>query len=189
MIFVSNVGAYKIVAKHGGFDRLTNTELGGGFIVEFRADVLNVHMDMLRALQSEGRLKFNGMARDPSSNMELDPAERCSSFDTEKEISDPELRAEVEQALLSNLDFGKAYWLYEQRAAAAPWPAYDKLVVQGRRTVENVAEKIALMTLDMGLDPEDVLAYEREHLNRPQVVETLEGLSSTEAEEEELITA
>jgi hypothetical protein len=188
MIFVSNVGAYKIVAKHGGFDRLTNTELGGGFIAEFRPDVLNVHMDMLRALQATGRLKFNGMARDPSTNMELDPAERCSSFDTEKEIADPELRSEVEKVLLASPDFGKAYWLYEQQAPAPPWPAYDKLVVQGRRTVEIVAEKIALMTLDMGLDPEAVLAYEREHLNRQQIVEALEGLVSAE-EEEELITA
>jgi hypothetical protein len=189
MIFVSNFGAYKITAKHGGYDRLTGTELGGGFIAEFRPDVLTAHMDMLRALQTEGRLKFNGMARDPSSNLELDPAERCSSFDTEREIPDRELRAEVEQALLSSPDFGKAYWLYERRGAAMPWPAYDKLVVQGRRTAEMVAEKIALMTLDMGLDPATVLTYEREHLNRPLVVETLAGLASTEAEEEELISA
>lgn len=188
MVFVSNYGAYKIAAKHGGYDRLTGTELGGGFLVEFRPDVLNVHMDMLRALQAEGRLKFNGMARDPSSNQELDPAERCSSFDTEKEIPDPELRAEIEQLLLANPDFGKAYWLYEQQAPAAPWPAYDKLIVQGRRTAEMIAEKIALMTLDMGLDPEAVLTYERENANRPQVVEQLEGLIKAE-EVEEVISA
>ena len=189
MIFVSNYGAYKIVAKHGNFDRLTNTELGGGFIAEFRPDVLSVHMDMLRALETAGRVKFNGMARDSSTNQELDPAERCSSFDTEKEIPDPELRAQVEQALLESPDLGKAFFLYERFSPAPPWPAYDKLVAQGRRTIELVADKITLMTLDMGVDPETVLAYEREHLNRPLVVEALKGLSSTEVDEEELISA
>lgn len=185
MVFVSKYGGYRIIVKHEGFDRLTRTGLGGGFTAEFKPDVLSRHMSMLRDLQAAGALKFNGMARDASSNQDLDPATRCSSFDTAT-IPDPGLRKEVEQALLSNPDFGKAYWLFEEAAPVAPWPAYDKLVPQGRRTVEIVAEKIAAMTLDMGLSPADVVAYEREHANRPEVIEALEGLTKAE---EQLVSA
>jgi hypothetical protein len=190
MIFVSNYGRYRIVALHEGFDRLAGVGLGGGYTAEFRPDVMNVHMNMLRSLAAEGRLKFNGMARDASTNQDLDPAERCSSFDTAT-IPDAEMRKRVEDAMLANSDFGVAYWLYEESVSSAPWPAYDKLVPQGRRTIEIVAEKVAVMTQDMGLDPEGVAAYERDHANRPEVLAALEALTQQKqpAVEDLVVTA
>ena len=185
MIFVSKYGKYQITAKHEGFDRLTGVGTGGGYTVEFRPDVLTAHMAMLRGLAAEGRLKFNGTARNESTNQDLDPAERCSSFDT-KLIDDPTLRSQVEKAMLANSSFGQDYWLFEEDVDQAPWPAYDSLVPQGRRTIDMVAEKIVQMTHDSGLDPASVAAYEREHLNRQVVLDALEA-TKVEADDELVI--
>jgi len=55
----------------------------------------------------------------------------------------------------------------------APWPAYDKITVQGRRTIELVAQKIAETVAENGYDPAEVAAYERQNLNRPEVLAAL----------------
>lgn len=71
---------------------------------------------------------------------------------------------------------------------AAPWPTYDRLVVQGKRNINMVAEKIASEVQEGNLDVEYVVAYEHQNLNRPEVIAALNALV-TEVEEEELIQA
>ena len=121
-----------------------------------------------------------------------DPASRLSFYDTEiwqiHQGWDDQTRKKVEDRLLSGNGFGTDYFLSERPRAQAPWPGYDKLGAQGRRTVEMVAEKIAQMTTDTGVDPEAVLQYERENLNREPVVKAVEALLQV-PEPEPLIAA
>lgn len=71
----------------------------------------------------------------------------------------------------------------------APWPTYDKIVVQGKRTIVHVAEKIASEVSEGGIDPADVIVYERANLNRAEVIAALEGLSAEEEEAEPLVAS
>lgn len=66
--------------------------------------------------------------------------------------------------------------------AKAPWPAYDKLVKQGQRTDAHVAAKIAEKVAEDGYDPAEVAAYERQNLNRPEVLAVLEVAKDEEPE-------
>lgn len=66
--------------------------------------------------------------------------------------------------------------------ALPPWPAYDKLVKQGQRSNEHVAQKIAEKVLEDGYDPALVAAYERQNLNRPEVLAVLEVVKDEEPE-------
>lgn len=79
--------------------------------------------------------------------------------------------------------------LVERPHLAAPWPAYDKLVAQGARTVEKVSVKIAEKVTEDGYDPAEVIAYERENLNRAAVLDALAELIETPAEPELLVSA
>ena len=110
-----------------------------------------------------------------------------SAYDTSAaaEIAgwDAETQAWVEQRLLSNPAHGSTYIRVEPVRLKAPWPAYDKLVAQGARTVEKVAAKIAEKVLEDGYDPADVIAYEAENANRPRVIETLRELALIQVEE------
>lgn len=91
-----------------------------------------------------------------------------------------EERAEIERVLPTI----HSVVLVERPKVAAPWPAYDKLTVTGRRTIEHVVEKITAAVTDLGLDPDAVVAYERENLNRPEVLAAMETLAEGEKEEE-----
>jgi hypothetical protein len=181
VIFVSKFGAFKKVAIKEKYDPLTGRGLGGGFICEFQPDVLTAHMDILREEEKAGRLKFNGTPIDGQTREPKDPAERCSSFNTDS-IADPALRRDVEQALLNAPDFGASYWHFEKPIVEAPWPAYDRLVAGGRgRTTEMVAEKIAETVVEIGADPAKVADYERSNLNRQAVIDAIEALISSQA--------
>jgi hypothetical protein len=65
----------------------------------------------------------------------------------------------------------------------APWPAYDKLTVHGRRTLEHVVEKIVTKVQEDEYDPAEVARYERENLKRPEVIAALEALVEKEPED------
>lgn len=71
----------------------------------------------------------------------------------------------------------------------APWPAYDKLVAQGQRTIDKVAAKIAEKVQEDGYSPHEVVAYERQNLNREQVIAALEALLEPVEEATETIVA
>ena len=73
--------------------------------------------------------------------------------------------------------------LVERPKSLAPWPTYDKLTVTGRRTIELVVEKICSTVADLGLNADHVAAYERENLNRPEVIAGLAKLQEGETPE------
>jgi len=110
-----------------------------------------------------------------------------SSYDTnaaaELEGWDAETKQWVEQRLLANPANGSTYIRVEIPRLKPPWPAYDKLVAQGARTVDLVAAKIAAKVVEDGYDPAEVIAYEAENLNRPQVIEGLQEIISPEVAE------
>ncbi len=94
----------------------------------------------------------------------------------------------AEQALMSGPGAGSDYFILEEVRAPKPWPTYDKIKVRGQLTPEKVAEKIAATVTELGLDIESVSIYERENLNRPEVVTALNALQA-EKPAEELIQA
>lgn len=69
-------------------------------------------------------------------------------------------------------------WLIyvEPQQIPKPWNTYDELVAGPGKSKEAVAEKIVELTLEIGLNPRDVLEYERAHRKRPAVIEKLEAL-------------
>ena len=52
----------------------------------------------------------------------------------------------------------------EQPRVAKPWPTVDRLTVVGRRTAEDVAEKMASVAEEIGVPLGDVTAYVRDNL-------------------------
>lgn len=128
---------------------------------------------------------FRGLGYDEN------PSHRLSTFDSlwAQEVNGwtDEEREIVEARVRSGPGNGVDYIVVDTPRVPAPWPAYDKLRPQGKRTVEMVAEKIAETIAELEIDPQHVLAYERENENRPAVIAAVEalnaGLPSSSAEE------
>lgn len=120
---------------------------------------------------------------------EDDPGRRVSAYDTDEAARsgawDAETKLEVERTLDAGV--GHDYYKLEDVRLPAPWPRYDEIVVYGRRTAELCAEKISDTVKMLGLDPAAVAAYERENLNRPEVLEALEAEPAEEAAEEQIL--
>lgn len=136
------------------------------------------------------RLKFTGMGTELDEITPISIASQLSVFDTdvaaEQREWTPEQKAYIEKKLLENRDHGQKYFLVERERTARPWPKYDELLPVGRRTVGMVAEKIAEVTRDLGLDVASVVAYERENLNRPEVIAALEAIDSSVSVDDEI---
>lgn len=135
------------------------------------------------------RLRFTGLPD------EVDPLTQICWLDTDLAAeqngwSDQE-RSEVEDRLRSWPD-QTSFIIVAKPHVAAPWPRYDAIVVKGRRDISHVVEQI-LATIDAtGVDPAAVLAYERQELNRPEVVAALEGKiaeAAAEVDSEEPVIA
>lgn len=108
---------------------------------------------------------------------------KISTYDTAK-IEDAELRAKVEKGLLENFDNGIHYILVESPRIPSPWGNYDEIVVRGQRTIDRVVAQICATVEDLGFDPAQVAAYERENLNRQEVLDGLAKLAEQEPVEE-----
>lgn len=68
------------------------------------------------------------------------------------------------------------YWfIAEEPRVPAPWPTYDRLTVQGRRTAEQVAEKNVETATEIGVPLESLVAYERQNRNDAKVVAAYEA--------------
>lgn len=92
---------------------------------------------------------------------------------------------EEQEAIISRLEeVVHAVLPVEPPRLSAPWPAYDKLVPQGKRTIDMVAAKIVEKVEEDGYNPVDVLEYEKQNLNRVEVVVALEALIAPVAEGE-----
>lgn len=142
---------------------------------------------------AEKTMVFQGVAQEMDEVTPVSLQARIGVFDTEvaqqlRGWSD-EQREWIEQKLIGSGDLGSQFILVEQARAPKPWPKYDELRAVGRRTVKDVAEKIAAMTQDLGIDPADVVAYERENANRPEVLEALAAVGVEVVEDEITVTA
>ena len=73
--------------------------------------------------------------------------------------------------------------------APAPWPAYDALKAHGQRKIEHVVEKILAAITDLGVDPQVVLEYEKQNLNRQEIVDAITVLTAGEESEAEPLIA
>lgn len=122
------------------------------------------------------------------------PGSRLSVFDTEDPLLNAQwaewetiekdedgnplargtIKKEIEQFLLNYSSHGIDYVVVESVKLKAPWPKYDSLIPQGRRTLVMVAEQIAATAAQIGIDPETVRAYERANLDRPVVLAALD---------------
>jgi hypothetical protein len=96
---------------------------------------------------------------------------------------------EEQEAIRERLNRTEDVIAVERPRLAAPWPAYDKLKVQGKRTAELVAAKIAETVAELELDPGYVIAYEEQNLNRQAVIDALRVEADEKEEAEPLIAA
>lgn len=113
--------------------------------------------------------------------LDEDPFSRCGHLDTDDEATRQNWtdkdRAFVEQALINAPSNGVEYVICSAPKTAKPWSTYDEFVD------EDAVAKI-LYTIDLtGADPKATLRYERENLDRDDVVEALEALVEKDAED------
>jgi hypothetical protein len=125
---------------------------------------------------------------------DVDPATWVAYLDTDDEAVERGWSKEEHEFADQRLkeiagDYG--YIPAERPKLEAPWPTYDRIVPQGQRTMEKVAAKIAETVAELGLDATVVAGYERENLNRPEVLLALEALVVVQEPEvdEELVSA
>ncbi len=122
--------------------------------------------------------KFNGLPRDEFTDMPVDPDYRISGFDTTTQGWDDETREKAEKLLLEHPNNGSDFIIVEAPERPAPWKGYD--------TITSVKKILELVT-DTGSDAEEVLSYERENKNRPQVVEALELVVNPPVQDDEVV--
>jgi hypothetical protein len=183
MRFLSRAPGYRFFAKPTT-NEIRNADnalvrLGGeGFVCYFKAGGLREYeKDFARA-----NFAFQGVPLDQDGVHPIDPIRsRVSVFDTDDDPAlsqDPELKKLVETRLLDPRYSGpENHVLVTAPKMQEPWPNYDKLIAQGRRTNDIVAEKIAARVAEDGYGEDDiavVVAYEKANLNRPEVLAVLE---------------
>lgn len=131
------------------------------------------------------RLSFGGL---PDG---YDPLHQIGWYDTDYEANlnhwPDTIKRQVEEKLIAHQD--QTYFLAERPLAVAPWPNYPKLVVKGARTIDKVVATILEKIEEDGYDPDVVVAYERDHDNRPEVIAAVEALAVPTVEPSETVVA
>lgn len=206
--YISKYRRYKLTAREHVTMTLANGKdnvIQQGVICEFQHGGVLYHELELAAKY----FQFKGITQEEDEATPVDPVfgptSRVSVFDTgwphlqkawaqaEKHENVPPgtIEAEVIEFLDNYTSNGRDYLKVVVEKPVAPWPAYDKLTAQGRRTIEMVVEKIVAAIEDLGVDPQTVLAYERQGLNRAEVISAVEALSAPklEPEPEDLVAA
>lgn len=112
-----------------------------------------------------------------------DPFTRVGVLDTDDEAKrqnwSDEDKKFVEDALLKAPSNGVEYVICSAPRTSSPWPTYDEFVG------EDAVAKI-LYTIDMiGADPKHVVRYEKENLDRTDVIDAVEAL--IEKDEEDVV--
>ena len=175
-------GTFRVVAKVRA-----KTEFPAGYIAQFRRNDYTDYEKQIAydrlgsALNRGSRLGDDMVTPVPNDD-------RIGTFDTHQ-IDDPKLRARVEELMVAHADHGRDFLLVEQPKVGKPWPRYDELRAQGRRTIDLVVEQIVAKVREDGYTADDVLAYERQNLNRQEVLEALEELARVPEEDRVEVTA
>jgi len=131
-----------------------------------------------RALARQ-HFSFNGFAQEADMVTIVEPDARISAYDTrlaqtEQGWTDEE-RELVEQVLTENARrLPEDLILVEEVRLAPPWPTYDRFPGDAKQLLRKVEED--------GYSFDDVLAYERENENRPEVIDLLEQALAYAAE-------
>jgi hypothetical protein len=135
--------------------------------------------------------KFDGLTTEMDEMTPISPLYRLSVFDSQqfvdanrglKVVDDegnvkPLTVAMIDEFLDGREEAGTDYLRVDAPQMVAPWPAYPKLVAGGRgNTTASVVEKIVAKVREDEYDPAEVIAYERQNLNRPDVIAALEEL-------------
>ncbi len=179
MRFASPYPGYQLTAVHEQIEHLANGTtriVKPGYIVRFRPGDWTV-WERQALYDRFGDVIRRGQRMEDDMVTVSDSDWRIGTYDT-SEIPNPDLRKQVEDALLGNVAHGHDYIMVAAPEIPAPWPNYPRLTAQGRRTADMVVEQIREKIVDLGIDPEQVAAYERTHLNRPEVTAMLDRLQA-----------
>jgi hypothetical protein len=118
------------------------------------------------------RWTFNGFYQQEDEVTVLPPDHRIGLYDSvidQQNKGWPDaIRLEVERVLIANAELTDNIIVVPKIVVAPPWPRYDDF--------EGTPEGLLARLLEDGYQLEEVLAYERESQNRPEIVEMLEEL-------------
>lgn len=182
--FVSKYENYKITARitvthedvlrapHLTPQRGLNADFYPALVTDWEREEANKHF--------VGANRFNGLQMEEDEVTPIQP--RLGGFDSEIAAQtygwSKEEREYVERFLDGNSANGMDYIRVEKAKLAPPWESYPKLTAQGRRTKEMVAAKIVEIAGEIGCPAERIIAFERENLNRPEVLTRVEEYGS-----------
>lgn len=123
---------------------------------------------------AEEKLGLKGLGYDE------DPRHRFSVYDTDLQALienwDEETKTLVEQKL--DHACGPDLLRIEKPKLTPPWPAYNRLI--GEDAALMIADKVK----NDGYEPHYCVNYERENLNRPEVIEAIQAVEAELAEGE-----
>lgn len=169
-----------------------------GFFAEFRQFMVTPYEIDL------GRERFTFRGAERRTNMDgspIDPTQRLSAFDSDWAHSAQcecpansapvskaclNLQGRVEAALIRHSDNGNVtdgYIVVTPPNVPAPWPTYDALTINGRRTAKHVAERNIETATATGIPLDALIAYERQGEDRQEVIALYEAANVPEVEE------
>lgn len=126
------------------------------------------------------RFKFNGLPVDQDSGLPVDPTYRLATFDTTLQGWDKQTQKEAEKLLSESAYNGSDFIIVDTPRRPAPWTGYDSL-----RSVKKIIELVTAT----GSDVEEVLSYEIENANRPEVVEALQVILAPPADPDAVVVS
>lgn len=147
-------------------------------------------------LKAAEGFRFRGTLVEADEMTPVTPVHNVSVFDTENFAQqnnlDVETRERLEKFLIDRPEHGIDYMVVYEPKLMAPWPAYDEIRGGGAKTTaEKVVEQVVALGFANDAETlETVIAYERQNLARPEVIEALEPyLIVPEEKVEELVKA
>lgn len=153
-----------------------------GIMAIFEHGQLSEH-ELAQGLEKLG--PFTGLPILEDDQVAVSPRKLIRVYDTDvwaiSEQWDADTKTFVEESLLKHPLYGQQFIAIETPRVAAPWPAYDKLVAKDARSLGPIVKKILAKIEEDEYEPALVLAYERENLNRPKIVEALEAVLPADA--------
>lgn len=166
--FVSRYGAPSVGIQHSvteHFGTGESRQLKRRIDANFHNGLVNEE-DFALALSV---FSFPGLPEDFDTNTNVSPRYRVSVWDSEWAQANEGWTDEEIDLIISKLrtdpGYGRDHVEVTQAPTAAPFPSYDTLSV----------DEILQIVLLTSIDPETVIAYERENQNRERLIAKLEG--------------